>query len=242
MVNYENGKVYKIEALNAPLEEQVYIGSTTKKYLSQRMDAHRYDYYKWKNNKADKTTSFDLFDKYGIENCHIVLLESVPCKSKEELHAREAHYIRTVNCINRSVPLRTWKERRQDNIVQHQKYMHQYKIDNKEKIKEQRKNYNMINKEAINEQKIKYRTDNKEQIAIKRKIYDKAYHEINKDIIKSNRKASYEKNKEAILDTAKVKITCECGSIICKGDKSRHLKTIKHKNFIESKQPAVEVL
>ncbi len=48
MVNYENGKIYKIES---HLGDKLYIGSTTKQYLSQRMDKHRTDYKQWLNGK-----------------------------------------------------------------------------------------------------------------------------------------------------------------------------------------------
>ena len=75
MVNYSNSKVYKNEPIVEHEESDIYIGSTTKHYLSQRMDAHRADYKQWKDEKHNKTTSFDLFDKYGLENCQIVLLE-----------------------------------------------------------------------------------------------------------------------------------------------------------------------
>ena len=71
MVNYSNGKIYKIES---HLGDKIYIGSTTKEYLSQRMDNHRGHYKVWKNGQGNKTTSFELFDEYGIENCKIVSL------------------------------------------------------------------------------------------------------------------------------------------------------------------------
>ena len=66
MVNYGNGKVYKIES---HLGDKVYYGSTTKKYLSQRMDKHRGDYKVWLEGKTNLTMSFILFQQYGIENC-----------------------------------------------------------------------------------------------------------------------------------------------------------------------------
>ena len=47
MVNYGNGKIYKIEPICDHDEGEVYIGSTTKDYLSQRMDTHRADYKSW---------------------------------------------------------------------------------------------------------------------------------------------------------------------------------------------------
>ena len=46
--NYSNGKVYKIEPINSNNPDDIYIGSTTKKYLSQRFPAHKTAY---KNNK-----------------------------------------------------------------------------------------------------------------------------------------------------------------------------------------------
>jgi fatty-acid desaturase len=38
-------------------------------------------------------------------------------------------------------------------------------------------------------------------------------------------------NKEQILEKAKAKIECECGSCFRKDSKARHLKTAKHLNF-----------
>ncbi len=105
MVNYENGKIYKIES---HLGDKIYVGSTTKEYLSQRMDSHRYNYRKWKNGKYHNIKSFELFDEYGIENCKIVLLELCSCTCKDELYSREAHYIKTLaKCTNRCIPGRT---------------------------------------------------------------------------------------------------------------------------------------
>ena len=126
MVNYSNGKIYKIEPIVDHLEDEIYIGSTTKQYLSQRMDNHRCCYKRWKDDKYHKFTVFDLFDKYGIDNCKIYLLESVNATTKDELLAREGHYIRTLKCVNRCIVGRTNKE---------------YKNDNKETITEQNKQY-----------------------------------------------------------------------------------------------------
>ena len=119
MVNYSNSKIYKIEPIVEHDEGEIYIGSTTKKYLSQRMDNHRLCFKSWKSGKTNKLTVFDLFDKYGIDNCKIYLLESVIAISKDELLAREGYYIKTLKCINRCIVGRTRKE---------------YYIDNKDKI------------------------------------------------------------------------------------------------------------
>jgi hypothetical protein len=112
MPNYNLGKVYKIEPIGGG---DIYIGSTTKPRLSQRMTGHRSSYKLWKNGKSNKVTSFDVFDKYGIENCQIVLLESVNAKTRDELTARERHYIKTSECVNKQIAGRTQTEYREDN-------------------------------------------------------------------------------------------------------------------------------
>ena len=103
MVNYSNSKIYKIEPIVEHEEGEIYVGSTTKQYLSQRMDKHRNDYKRWRDGKTNKLTVFDLFDKYGIDNCKIYLLESVIAISKDELLAKEGYYIRTLKCVNRCI-------------------------------------------------------------------------------------------------------------------------------------------
>ena len=110
MVNYNDGKIYKIEPICEHDEGDIYIGSTTRDYLSSRMAIHRQVYNKYKKGKSHFITSFILFDKYGIENCKIYLLELVNANSRDELEAREGHYIRTLKCVNKLIAGRTKKE------------------------------------------------------------------------------------------------------------------------------------
>jgi hypothetical protein len=170
-INYKNGKIYKIEPVNGE-EGEIYVGSTTKQYLSQRMTAHRAAYNRWKNGNCNKVTSYDLFDKYGMDNCQIILLENCPCGSRDELHARESHFIRTLNCVNKVTLGRTKKE---------------YKIDNKEHLSEQAKIYREKNKEYISEQAKMYYHDNKEQLS----EYKKEYYETNKKTISEKKYIPY---------------------------------------------------
>jgi len=128
MVNYNNAKIYKIIPINGDDESDIYFGSTTKEFLSQRMVYHRHDYRKWKNGKHHYCSIYAMFEKHGIENCKIVLLENVNANSKDEMLAREAYYIRNFKCINKNIPLRKVNE-----------FMHEYNMKNKEKIEEKRK-------------------------------------------------------------------------------------------------------
>eukprot|EP01080_Neovahlkampfia_damariscottae_P006186 gene6186-gene9641 len=66
MVNYQNGKVYKI--INS-INDKCYIGSTTQK-LCVRMAKHRCDY-----NTGKSYTSKLLFEE-DYENCKIILIEN----------------------------------------------------------------------------------------------------------------------------------------------------------------------
>jgi hypothetical protein len=115
-------------------ERDIYIGSTTKEYLSQRMDTHRRGYNRWKRGmKVSRITSYEIFDKYGIENCKITLLEVCPCNSRDELTSREAHFIRTMQCVNKYIPRRTPQEYREDFKEKISIYQKTYSETNKEK-------------------------------------------------------------------------------------------------------------
>ena len=82
--DYQNGKIYKIEPIVDHEENEVYYGSTTQ-LLCKRMDRHRSGYKQWKEGKSRMLTVYNLFEKYGLENCKIYLVENCPCDSKEEL-------------------------------------------------------------------------------------------------------------------------------------------------------------
>ena len=101
MNRYQNSKIYKIYS---DLGDKVYIGCTTKQYLSQRMAKHKYDYTYYKKKREDTgfafVYSYLMFDEYGVDNCKIELLEAYPCNSIDEIRKREAHYIQTVPNIN----------------------------------------------------------------------------------------------------------------------------------------------
>jgi hypothetical protein len=138
MVNYANGKIYKIEPIVEHDEGDIYIGSTTKLYLSQRFEKHRSDYKGWKLGNGSKITSFNIFDKYGVENCEMYLIENVNAKSKDELRAKEGYHIRNLKCVNRCVAGRTPKE-----------YSKIYNEENKDKIFNRKKKYREDHKEEI---------------------------------------------------------------------------------------------
>ena len=157
MVNYNNGKIYKIEDLGG---EMCYIGSTTKDYLSKRMVAHRSNYKHFKTTGAKNVTVFQIFDKYGIDNCRIVLIELCPCDTKDELLKREAYYMKLFPCVNTHIPIKsqnTKKEYEQDYHTEHKEERNQksrqYNSDHKEQIRTYKLEYNKMRVE-ITKQKV----------------------------------------------------------------------------------------
>ncbi len=171
MVNYNSSKIYRIAPISGGEEGDVYIGSTTKKLLSQRMANHRNCYKVWKNGKGNKTTSFDLFEKYGIDNCCLTLLKSVLCTSKDELHSRERHYIESLECVNKVVIGRTKQEYYEDNkdrLVQKNKEWYE---NNKESVAQYKKEWAEENRIELTQKRKDYYDANKEQLSEKYKVY-----------------------------------------------------------------------
>lgn len=108
----QDGKVYKIVCKKTGL---CYIGSTKQKYLSDRLAKHTYRFRKFKEGEIKSNlTSFKVLENgdYDIE-----LIEKVPFTNVEELYKREKyHIINTPNSVNKTIPTRTGKEYRNDNI------------------------------------------------------------------------------------------------------------------------------
>ena len=77
MVNYQNGKIYRIVCRTTGI---IYIGSTCEPTLARRLALHRTNYKSYLVGKHNYTTSFKLLENYNDE---ILLLELYPCKTKD---------------------------------------------------------------------------------------------------------------------------------------------------------------
>jgi hypothetical protein len=139
MVNYELGKIYKIVCNETGL---IYIGSTSPKYLTTRLEGHKRKYKCYLNGKCHFVTSFRVL-KGG--NFNIILLENSNCKDKYELQARERYYIETLDCVNKYIPNRS-KQEYDKNYKDKKKKFYQ---ENKEVIKAKNTEYYAKNKEKI---------------------------------------------------------------------------------------------
>ena len=141
MINYNNGKIYKIVPLNGD-EGDIYIGSTTKEFLSQRLATHKSGYNTWLKFGKQYLMSYNLFDKYGFENCKIYLIENCPVKTKNELLAREGFFIQNIKCVNKKV-YRTDDERKEHLLKYSKDYYLKHGKDyySSEEVKQHKKEY-----------------------------------------------------------------------------------------------------
>jgi len=102
MVNYRNGKVYR---LVNNVDDKEYIGSTCNP-LHKRKAGHKKDAAKSPNRPV-----YRHLNTIGWECVQIILIENFPCTSKEELHAPERYWIEQLKpVLNKAIPTRTSKE------------------------------------------------------------------------------------------------------------------------------------
>ena len=140
--------------------------------------------------------SYELFDKYGIENCDIILIENVNALNYDELGSRESYYIKTLQNINKQIPLRTDMESRKDNEEKIKEGKRNYRQRNKERIKIRDHDYYEQNKEILQERQKEYNEKTKEA----RHEYSKQYYEENKSNVLEYQKQYREKNAQKNRD------------------------------------------
>ena len=127
----KQGKIYKLVSFQT---DKCYIGSTTIRYLSQRLTQHKSDV---KRNRPISSIEIAKFD-----DCEIVLIENYPCNDFYELRARERYWIeQEPNCVNKMFPTRTKKEYRDLNKEVIQAQCKEYYNNNTDKVKKKRMEY-----------------------------------------------------------------------------------------------------
>lgn len=234
---YKNGKIYKIITSES---NEIYIGSTFDT-ITNRFKGHKRQYKFWKNGKGGKQLSFDIFEKYGLEKCKIMLIKEYSVVDKRHLEVYESLWIRKLNSINKLSPVGGMLEKQRNK---------QYRIVNKDELKLKKQIYYENNKDEINKKRKPYfkeyrennkekakewREKNKETLLAKNRIYynenkerAKIYKEKNKDKIKQQWKEYYENNKDTLKEKRRVKIKCQiCGEQMNKASLNRH-KLRKH--------------
>ena len=115
MVNYGNGKIYK---LVNNVDDKIYIGSTCSK-LSKRKGQHKAN-----RIRLQHTPIYKHFNEVGWDNVEIVLIENFECLNKDELHKRERYWIDELKpVLNQRSPITDNKE-----------YIKEYRRINKDRL------------------------------------------------------------------------------------------------------------
>lgn len=184
MVNYSNGKVYKI--INET--EDIYIGSCCCE-LSKRFWEHKH-----KNNKCRSKLMFNE----DRDNCRIILIENYSCENREQLRMREQYWIdyyknnTDYNVINKNCSYLT-EEQKKEKCREYDR--NRYNENRQEYHKQYQKIYNEKNKDKIKEDKKKYREKNRKKL----NDYNKQYNIDNIEKLKDYRKQYREQNKERLM-------------------------------------------
>lgn len=229
MPNYQNGKIYCIRSHQT---DKIYIGSTTKKYLTSRIAQHKTDYKRWIVGNKNYVSSYEILQ---YPDCYIELLENYPCESAKELHKREGELIKeTSNVCNLCIAGRTRKQYNKDNAELLKQKAKEYRVKNPEKIK-------TLNKKRSNIIK-QWHQENPEKVkAHKKKSYDKFVKcECGKDVRKNglNRHKKSQEHDRRLKGIEKpprqdykanrrVRVNCpKCKKEMSKASLTRHLKNM----------------
>jgi hypothetical protein len=169
MVNYSNGKIYRIVNIE---NETIYIGSTTTS-LSKRLASHE---HRGNGNKivlvkecpCENNEQLRREEQKCIEEHEGLLLnERRAYQTEEQLKEQDRELQRKWYEANRekhSEFCRKWREANREKCNEHKR---KWREANREKHNEYSRKWHEANREKHNEQKCKYREANREQILSK---------------------------------------------------------------------------
>tara|TARA_R110000823_G_scaffold311322_1_gene436730 strand:+ start:42 stop:701 length:660 start_codon:yes stop_codon:yes gene_type:complete len=180
-------------------------------------------------NEQQKTT-LDILRKAHREACEIQR-KNTRIRYYHENKEKMAEKMKIYNQANKEKIAERGKIYNEANKEKNAERDKIYREANKEKIAERDKIYREANKEKIAERVKIYREANKESLIEKTKEYRQSHKESiveYRETHKDSQKEYYELNKESINEKRNQKIDCECGAIISRGSKSKHIKTKKH--------------
>lgn len=150
-----NGKVYVIRSHQT---DKIYIGSSTQKYLSNRLACHKQDYKNYLNGKGNNVSSYEIV-KYP--DAYIEILSTYENITKDELRKFEGEAIRNNICVNKCIAGRTTKEYREFNKDKIQKYRDEHKDRKRELNKQWREKNKDYHKNYYQTKKLKNKSDEK---------------------------------------------------------------------------------
>ena len=142
MPDYSKAKIYQVKNY---IDDEIYVGSTCET-LGKRMTKHRY-------NAKNGSSLQPKIEEHGADKFYIELIENYPCADKQELLAREGHFIRERGTINKRIAGRSYKQWHEENKEEQAIKQKQYYEENKEVIQTRNKAWDERNRDKIHELK-----------------------------------------------------------------------------------------
>lgn len=160
------GRIYKIIAING---HESYVGSTFNT-IRDRFRKHQITYKRWKEGKYGNCSVFQLFEKYGPENCRSILIKEYEVEDRAHLEVYETLWIKKLKSINTREPcgrilkVMSKKKYRQNNSDKIKEQRKAYIAKNKELVRACQKSYNNRHEEKFKEYRKQYYSENCERI------------------------------------------------------------------------------
>ncbi|MCR9103561.1 MAG: GIY-YIG nuclease family protein [bacterium] len=222
VMDYSNTHFYKIVCKDTN-DLSMYIGHTTN--FTKRKNKHK----SCCCNESSTHYNLPLYkyirDQGHWHNWDMVLIETKFCETLLEVKKYERELIDLMKPnLNIARPFVT-----DDDLKEYRQNYYQENIDT---IKLKRQIYRDNHKEQKNISDNIYRENNKEKVSDGKK----KYYQENKEYVKQRVKQYREDNREKLLE----KIECECGSVVSKLCFTKHKKTVKHCNYLNSIQQPKE--
>ena len=205
-IDYSKTHFYKIICRNTNIKN-IYVGHTTD--FKTRKGCHK----RVCNNSNDKNYNLPLYkfirENDGWDNFDMVLIETVSMENSLEARKRERELIEELNAeINYikkpAVSLEEAKQRKKE-----------WTKENEDHVKEYKHNWQIENRERLSEIRKQQYQDRREEILAKCKKY-------------------YEENIEERRAIRNRFCQCSCGDTYTYANKSRHQRTKKHQDYMNS--------
>ena len=213
-MDFTNCCVYNIR--DKITKNVIYVGST--RDFEKRKKSHKADCSNIKGNKHYNIPLYNFIRETSFDSYEFIPVKYLSLNNNLELRTEEQNEINKYsNLLN-----------------------DQDAIPNMEKRKEKKKIYMEKNKEHISEHKKEKYQEHKEEL--------KDYRDNNKELFRDRNKKNYDKNRDYYIERQRLyrtenrdkmnekkreKITCECGCVCNRSNKSEHLKSKKHLDNIE---------
>ena len=98
-MRYENSKVFKIYPVFN--HKKIYIGYTTRNYLSGVKAVYKNDFKQYLLGKARYAKYYELFKEYGVDDCVFEVIEEYPVDNVYQIRERVKYHVDRIDCVNK---------------------------------------------------------------------------------------------------------------------------------------------